>query len=336
MTSIAHVTSIEAVASVDGSARPSIKAVPSMKDLLEDGIYLLFLLRSKNSPMSCSEFNHRIDQYLATFDRVCRTFDKPLDAILEAKYAFCALLDEIVLSSGLPIRDEWESAPLQLRLFGEHLAGEGFFDRLERLRQDPTANIELLEIFHTCLLLGFQGKYLLEGTEKLNYLIARLGQEISAVRGPSKGFAPNWKIPFKIKEYVRHEIPLWLYYALLAVLGVAAFLAFHWFLDRAMQNFVQPTIPTSSEHHEMQDEAREPNGPAEAAPPAVPRLHPDQRAASQGNQDPDDRAQGVPIQESQLMHQAETELRREAESEAASLQGSARSKAHSAARSLIQ
>lgn len=210
---------------------------PTMKDLLEDGIYLLFLLRGKNPPTSCAEFNQRIDQYLATFDRVCKTFNKPIEAVLDAKYAFCALLDEIVLSSGLAIRDEWELAPLQLRLFGEHLAGERFFDKLEELRQNPAANIEQLEIFHTCLLLGFQGKYLLEGKEKLNYLLAKLSQEIATVRGPSKGFAPNWKIPLKFNDYVRHELPLWLYYALLTLIGIVFFLSLQWMLTQQIEKF---------------------------------------------------------------------------------------------------
>ncbi len=209
---------------------------PSMKDLLEDGIYLLFLLRGKNPPTSCSDFNLRIDQYLATFDRICKTFEKPIDAVQDAKYAFCALLDEIVLSSGLAIRDEWELAPLQLRLFGDHLAGERFFDKLEELRQNSARNIEALEIFHTCLLLGFQGKYFLEGSEKRNYLIAKLEQEISTIRGPGKGFSPNWKIPLRFNEYVRHEIPLWLYYALLACIGVGIFLTLQWLLAQQFEN----------------------------------------------------------------------------------------------------
>lgn len=71
---------------------------------------------------------------------------------------------------------------MQLRLFGEHLAGERFFDKLETLRLDPVANLEALEVFYTMLLLGFQGKYLLEGSEKLNYLISRVGQEITRAR----------------------------------------------------------------------------------------------------------------------------------------------------------
>lgn len=236
MNSLAPVidTTFSNTANANTIQRP---ATPSMKDLLEDGIYLLFLLRSKNSPTSCTEFNQRIDQYLATFDRICKTFNKPIEAVMDAKYAFCALLDEIVLSSGLSIRDEWEQAPLQLRLFGEHLAGEGFFNKLEQLRQEPAVNIEQLEIFHACLLLGFQGKYLLEGTEKLNYLTAKLGQEIAAVRGPSKGFSPNWKIPIKFNEYVRHELPLWMYYALLAAIGISLFLGLQWLLNVQMSDF---------------------------------------------------------------------------------------------------
>lgn len=221
---------------------------PSIKDLLEDGIYLLFLLRGKNAPSSCAEFNQRIDQYLSTFDRVCKTFNKSADAVMDAKYAFCALLDEIILSSRLSIRDDWEQSPLQLRLFGEHLAGETFFNKLEQLRQDAARNIEQLEVFHACLILGFQGKYLLEGTEKLNYLIAKLGQEIAAVRGPSKGFSPNWQIPFKFNEYVRHELPLWLYYALLAVGAIALFLVLQWLLS--VQLKAMPVAGAISAHVE--------------------------------------------------------------------------------------
>jgi type VI secretion system protein ImpK len=210
---------------------------PSLKDLLEDGIYLVFLLRSENPPTSCAEFNTRVDQYLATFDRVCRTFGKSLDAVQHARYAFCAVLDEVILSSGMAFRGEWRSAPLQSRLFGEHLAGEGFFDRLDRLRQSPAENIELLEVFHTCLLLGFQGKYLLEGTEKLNYLMARLGQEIASIRGPGRGFAPSWKLPLKFNEYVRHELPVWLFFALLALMAVGVFWGCQWVLNERMNRF---------------------------------------------------------------------------------------------------
>lgn len=205
-------------------------AAPSLRELMEDGIYLLFLLRDGNAPSSAPEFNRRVDHFLAQFEKNSRNFNKDGLGISEAKYAFCALMDEIILSSEFSLRDEWERMPLQLRIFGEHLAGEGFFDRLEVLRRDPNANIEALEVFHTCLLLGFQGKYLLEGQEKLGYLTARVGQEITQVRGGKATFSPNWKLPQRFQAFVRHELPLWLYIALLALVGAGIFLTYRYLL----------------------------------------------------------------------------------------------------------
>ncbi|XZG71805.1 type IVB secretion system protein IcmH/DotU [Chitinibacteraceae bacterium HSL-7] len=209
-------------------------STPSLREMMEDGIYLLFLLRDDNAPSSASEFNRRIDGFLAQFERNARQFSKAGDQIEGAKYAFCALLDEIVLASNFPIRDEWERMPLQLRLFGEHLAGEGFFDRLEMIRMDPKKNIEVLEVFYSCLLLGFEGKYLLEGKEKLGFLTQRVGQEIEQVRGGVAPFAPNWKPAQRFKAYVRHELPMWLYFALLALVAAGLFAGYRFMLSRQL------------------------------------------------------------------------------------------------------
>ncbi len=204
--------------------------VPILRDLLEDGVYLLFLLRSGTTPHSAAEFNLRVDAFLSQFERHASNFGKPLRAIQDCNYAFCALLDEIILNSDFEIRDEWERNPLQLRLFGEHLAGEGFFERLENLRLEPQKHIETLEVFYSCLILGFQGKYLLEGEDKLGYLIARIGQEITSIRGGKPEFAPHWKPGFQFQEFVRHDLPLWVFYALLALVSLVVFLAFTFLL----------------------------------------------------------------------------------------------------------
>jgi type VI secretion system protein ImpK len=224
-------------------------STPTLNDLLEDGIYLLFLLRDRNAPNSTAEFNRRIDRFLGQFESNARNFGKTPEAVTDAKFAFCALLDEIILSSDFAIRDDWEIAPLQLRLFGQHLAGETFFSKLEDLRLNPEANVETLEVFLTCLLQGFQGRYLLEGQEKLNYLISRLTQEIEHVRGGKAEFAPHWRLPFKFQEFVRHELPLWLYFALLAIVCVVVFLGLHFMLGSQagdlQARFAQPAAGVS-------------------------------------------------------------------------------------------
>jgi type VI secretion system protein ImpK len=222
-----------AIRTADAADAPARTFTLSLKDMMEDGIYLLFLLQSGNPPQTIGEFNKRIEQFLTQFEKHARNLGKPPQAVSDARYAFCALMDEIILSSEFSIREEWERAPLQLRMFGEHLAGDRFFDKLEMLRADPGANIEVLEVFHTCLLLGFQGKYLLEGTEKLNYLISRVHQEIMHARGGKAEFSPNWKLPQRLQQYVRHDLPLWLFFALLAVVGVLVFSVYLWLLDSA-------------------------------------------------------------------------------------------------------
>ncbi|MDN0083412.1 type IVB secretion system protein IcmH/DotU [Crenobacter sp. SG2305] len=207
-------------------------AAPTLRELLEDGIYLLFLLKDGNAPSSAVEFNRRVDHFLGQYERNARNFGKDAAEIGQAKFAFCALMDEIILSSEFALRDEWERMPLQLRLFGEHLAGESFFDRLEQLRSNPATHIEALEVFYTCLLLGFQGKFLLEGEEKLGYLTRRVGQEIQQVRGGKAEFAPNWQLPQRFQAFVRHELPLWLYFALLALAGTGIFITYRWLLAK--------------------------------------------------------------------------------------------------------
>lgn len=216
--------------SVETSASVSPSFTRTLGELMEEGIYLLFLLRNGQPPKSHEEFHRRVGKFLTQFEANAHNLNKTASAIDDAKYAFCAAMDEIILASNFSIRPLWERNPLQLLLFGEHLAGENFFEKLERLRVNPTANIEVLEVYYTVLLLGFQGKYLIEGSEKLDYLISRLGQEITHARGGRNAFAPNWALPHKFQSYVRNELPLWLFFALLGLIGCLFFFSFRWWL----------------------------------------------------------------------------------------------------------
>ena len=56
-------------------------AGPSLRELMEDGIYLLFLLKDGNAPGGAAEFNRRVDQFLAQLDRNARNFGKSMDAV---------------------------------------------------------------------------------------------------------------------------------------------------------------------------------------------------------------------------------------------------------------
>jgi len=204
----------------------------SLLDLMSDGFYLLMLLKRGQLPHGEGEFVESIQQFLQGVERNAIKLGIAAEDVYAAKYAFCAAVDEAILSQPSPLREEWERSPLQLRLFGEHLAGEHFFDRLEQLRAQGAPRLPSLEVYHYCLLLGFEGKYRIEGPEKLGYLTARLGDEIVYLKGRRVGFAPHWAPPDRIVHALRRVVPLWAPAALVALAATLAFVGIHLTLSR--------------------------------------------------------------------------------------------------------
>jgi type VI secretion system protein ImpK len=200
--------------------------------LLYDGFYMVFLLRNSYIPQQAQEFRERVKTFLAGFERGTQKLDSPTEDVYLAKFAFVALIDELAMSPQLNLRDVWERRPLQLELFGEQLAGEKFFDQLEQLRGQGASRVQVLEVFHMCLLLGFQGRYALEGSEKLNYLTARLGDEIAHLRGKRAGFAPHAMPPDTILHTLKSEVPVWVIVSVFALMGLMGYIGLATLLQR--------------------------------------------------------------------------------------------------------
>lgn len=201
-------------------------AAHSLVDLMYDGFYALFLLKNGSSPEGMTAFADRMTQFLFEVDRRAKEMGIDADDVEAAKYAFCAAVDEIILRSQFAIREAWEMRPLQLRLFGDQLAGEHFFQRLEALRARGSAHVQALEVFHMCLLLGFQGRYALDGEDKLKYLSARLGDEIARMRGKSRGFAPHAERPDQIINKLKTDLSMWVLTAVFALVGLGGYIGF--------------------------------------------------------------------------------------------------------------
>jgi len=197
----------------------------NLVDLLYQGFYMLFLLRNGHTPADAEGFRDRVKQMLARVDRGAQKLGLRAQDVFRAKFAFCALLDEVVLRSKFSIRESWERKPLQLELFGEHMAGERFFEYLEDLRLEGARHLQTLEVFHMCLLLGFEGRHALDGSEKLGYIAGRLGDEILHLQGKRAEFAPHWAPPDRVSHKLSREVPLWVIGSVFALFGLVAFLA---------------------------------------------------------------------------------------------------------------
>jgi type VI secretion system protein ImpK len=131
-----------------------------------------------------------------------------------AVFALVAFFDETVLNSSGPARDAWISRPLQLELFGQNVAGEEFFDRLDKLRRERESRIEALDVYYCCLAFGFAGKFKLAGPEKVKALLAEVERDVAAVRGTAKRpLAPHALRQDEFGSDVAAGIPIWILFA---------------------------------------------------------------------------------------------------------------------------
>ena len=98
--------------------------------------------------------------------------------LADMTYAIVAFADELAQRKPGAVRDYWHSRPLQLHYFGETIAGEGFFDRLERIIADPK-RVEALTVYHMSLQFGFEGRYAVRGGElELDFIRRRVRESL--------------------------------------------------------------------------------------------------------------------------------------------------------------
>jgi type VI secretion system protein ImpK len=128
-------------------------------------------------------------------DAVKRAY--PPDDIRMATLAAVAFLDESILNSSNPVFSSWHSMPLQEEMFGHHVAGETFFENLEKLlaRHDSHDVADVCEVYALCLLMGYKGRYGLSGPEATRPIVDATLDKIRRIRGPLAGLSPAWAVP---------------------------------------------------------------------------------------------------------------------------------------------
>lgn len=117
--------------------------------------------------------------------------------VRQALFAVVGFLDESALNSNNPAFSDWARRPLQEEMFGGHFAGEVFFENLEKLLggRESADLADLLEVYHLCLLMGYEGRYRISGREALRPLTESVGDKIRRIRGGPGPLSPNWAPP---------------------------------------------------------------------------------------------------------------------------------------------
>ncbi len=112
----------------------------------------------------------------------------PAKDVDDVVYALAAYADEVMLARP-GTREAWLPRLIQLALFGENTAGDGFFVRLEALRRDGSRGPALL-VYDVVLSLGFRGRYAGRDAERLALIesvhldLVRAGADTERVLAP--------------------------------------------------------------------------------------------------------------------------------------------------------
>ncbi len=158
-----------------------------------------------------------------------------------SKFALAAFVDEVVLMNNFPLRDEWEKYALQLELFGEQLAGNKFFEKLDAMLKQIEVTQDAVEIYYFCMLLGFKGRYAVYEQEKLLATMQATANALVKVgRIKSVELAPNWLSTDQPKPPPKRGMPAWAKIGALGGLGLAVVIYLIMFIMSA--SFAQQAI----------------------------------------------------------------------------------------------
>lgn len=165
--------------------------IQNLTTLCTDIFIIIIKMRDSEDLGETAALRKLIMYYLVQFEKNCAVAGFSAEFIHSVKYALVAVLDETVLSIPGEARNFWITSPMQLEIFGDSIAGEEFYNKLDKLLIDPDKNSAALEVFYICLCLGFQGKYLLGQSEEREEIISRLARTIVKANKKLETISPH-------------------------------------------------------------------------------------------------------------------------------------------------
>ena len=164
----------------------------------QEALTAIARLRTDRQPVTdAGAFRSQMLQLLGRADQDARGSGYEPGDVRLAGFAVVALLDESALNARQSALADWARRPLQEELFGNHMAGEWFYQHVEQLlaRPDSPALADLLELHQLCLLMGFRGRYGAHDPGAIHAVAARIAERISRLRGPAGELTTAWRPP---------------------------------------------------------------------------------------------------------------------------------------------
>jgi type VI secretion system protein ImpK len=191
-------------------------------------------LRNTTTHPDVAGLRQHVVQQIKAFEQTARAKGATPETTLAARYTLCTFLDETVLSTPWGSESVWSSQSLLSLFHNETWGGEKFFLILDRMIQEPAANIDMLELMYVCLALGFEGKFgvLEHGHSKLAEVQDNVFRTIRMQRGDfERELSPHWRGVQDRRSALVRYVPLWVVGALAGVMLLATYAGFRFVLE---------------------------------------------------------------------------------------------------------
>ena len=189
-----------------------------------------------------------------------------------ARYALCATIDDIVLSTPWGAASGWSSHSLTSQFHNEVSGGERFYDILDKMERELGRHGDVVELMYLCLSLGFEGRYRVPqpGGGTLPEFRDNVFRRLKA-RKPDheRELSPHWRGVGAGYNPLRNRIPLWVIGVATLAIALLLYLLFNLLLgSRSDGTFARVSgLPPSGPPAAVRP-ARQPPPPPAAAPPA--------------------------------------------------------------------
>jgi type VI secretion system protein ImpK len=255
----------EAAVSADLSALPGLNPLVALANGL---LALVPQIRGSLAHSDPAGFRETLVQQLFAFEEAAAKRGIKPETVTVARYALCTLLDEAVSSTPWGGTAQWMRDSLLVTFYRETGGGEKFFLLLNKMAEQPGANIDLLEFFYACLALGFEGRFrVIEGGKaQLEQIRERLFELIRRQRqNEDTDLSVRWKgIETKLRR-VSGGLALWLAASACALVLAAVYLTY-------LVSLANKSSPLKSELAQMKVKvALERVAPAKAVAPRLSR-----------------------------------------------------------------
>jgi type VI secretion system protein ImpK len=150
-----------------------------------------------------------------------------------ARYALCATVDDLVLSTPWGAASSWTAQSLTSIFHNEVSGGERFFDILEQMQRDLGRHSEVVELMYICTALGFEGRYRVvqRGPAALAELRDGIYRTIRQRRGEfERELSPHWRGLDTVYRPLSRRIPIWIIATATVGLACVIYLIFNFLL----------------------------------------------------------------------------------------------------------